>query len=389
MLGVNSENLKKIDENLYQSKIEFEILFHNSPSPYIIIDKDFNIINFNQEAQRYFNLKTLSKKLILYFDKTSQNRFLIWIDSDRYLKEDLEVELKCNLYREKNKRRFLIKGNKHPSSHEIFLFFVDIQDEYDAKHQLEIKLNNEIEQVRLKNELLIYQSKLSEMGEAIQDIAHQWRQPLHHINTALMDLELKIERKNLTEDYLLNNLKDIDQITNNLSNILDDFLRFFKSDDSKRKFNLVDVYKDIIKFSSYRLIKKDNISIIYDENELYLESYRNELTQVLLILINNSIDAIDSKKNEHRYNIEIKHYIKNDFFIIEVIDNAGGIDKKIINKIWEPYFSTKNKKKGVGIGLYIVKVIIENHLLGTALVESRNSETKFILKVPFNINLLK
>lgn len=250
-----------------------------------------------------------------------------------------------------------------------------------TNEHIDSKLNDDIEKIRLKNELLIYQSRFAEMRESIQNIAHQWRQPLNQISTTLMNLEYKIESKNLTDEYLLKNIKDIDDITNNLSNTLDEFLKFFKPDIRKQKFNIISVYKDILKFVNHRLIKKDNIQIIYDTNEVFMHNYRNELTQVLLILINNSIDAFEINKNTCK--IEITHHIENDYFIIQVYDNITGINKKIIDKIWEPYFSTKIKDKNIGIGLYIAKIIVENHLNGTISVESKDNETKFTIKIPF------
>lgn len=387
MLNINSEDVGGNNQSLMHSQMEFEILFNNSPSPHIIIDKNFNILNFNHEAQKYFNLKEVNESVVSLVKDSSIDEFFNWINVDKYFEKDMEIELKCNLFSNRNFRRFRLKGSKYPCKDKIFLFFIDIQDEYDSKLQLELKLNNEMEQVRLKNDILIYQSKLAEIGESIQNIAHQWRQPLNHISTTVMNLEYKIENDELSSDYLLKNMKEIDDITNNLSIVLDDFLKFFKSDTKKQKFDLVNIYKDLIKFTNYKLAKRDNISIVYSTKELFLESFRNEITQVLLILINNSIDAIDINKdrNCNDFKIVINHYKKDDHLFIELSDNAGGIEDKIINKIWEPYFSTKTREKGVGIGLYIVKVIVENHLSGTAIVESKSGETKFTIKIPFNI----
>ena len=387
MLNINNEDVGGNNQSLMHSQMEFEILFNNSPSPHIIIDKNFNILNFNHEAQKYFNLKEVNESVVSLVKDSSIDEFFNWINVDKYFEKDMEIELKCNLFSNRNFRRFRLKGSKYPCKDKIFLFFIDIQDEYDSKLQLELKLNNEMEQVRLKNDILIYQSKLAEIGESIQNIAHQWRQPLNHISTTVMNLEYKIENDELSSDYLLKNMKEIDDITNNLSIVLDDFLKFFKSDTKKQKFDLVNIYKDLIKFTNYKLAKRDNISIVYSTKELFLESFRNEITQVLLILINNSIDAIDINKdrNCNDFKIVINHYKKDDHLFIELSDNAGGIEDKIINKIWEPYFSTKTREKGVGIGLYIVKVIVENHLNGTAIVESKSAETKFTIKIPFNI----
>lgn len=387
MLNINSEDVAGNNQSLMHSQMEFEILFNNSPSPHIIIDKNFNILNFNHEAQKYFNLKEVNESVVSLVKDSSIDEFFNWVNVDKYFKKDMEIELKCNLFSNRNFRRFRLKGSKYPCKDKIFLFFIDIQDEYDSKLQLELKLNNEMEQVRLKNDILIYQSKLAEIGESIQNIAHQWRQPLNHISTTVMNLEYKIENDELSSDYLLKNMKEIDDITNNLSIVLDDFLKFFKSDTKKQKFDLVNIYKDLIKFTNYKLAKRDNISIVYSTKELFLESFRNEITQVLLILINNSIDAIDINKdrNCNDFKIVINHYKKDEHLFIELSDNAGGIEDKIINKIWEPYFSTKTREKGVGIGLYIVKVIVENHLSGTAIVESKSAETKFTIKIPFNM----
>ena len=123
MLNINNEDVGGNNQSLMHSQMEFEILFNNSPSPHIIIDKNFNILNFNHEAQKYFNLKEVNESVVSLVKDSSIDEFFNWINVDKYFEKDMEIELKCNLFSNRNFRRFRLKGSKYPCKDKIFLFF--------------------------------------------------------------------------------------------------------------------------------------------------------------------------------------------------------------------------------------------------------------------------
>jgi nitrogen-specific signal transduction histidine kinase len=226
-------------------------------------------------------------------------------------------------------------------------------------------------ELQKKDEIMISQSRNAAMGEMLNIVAHQWRQPLSSIsmiaNNALADLELD----SLDNDSLEQYLKNIQKKALDLSNIINDFKNYFKPSDKKEEIllkKLFDDTKDIINAN----LENNNIELIIQENDknIIVTVYKRELMQVLLNLINNSKEAFTSKeKLKKAIIISVKESNQN--IIISVCDNAGGIDEKIIDEIFNPYFSTKNELNGTGLGLYMSKIIIEKYMQGTITAENR------------------
>lgn len=221
-----------------------------------------------------------------------------------------------------------------------------------------------------KEKLLITQSKLAAMGEALSMIAHQWKQPLNSIASTLTNIKLKIIKKSNTNE-ILEKVDDINSYLQYMGSTVDEFKEFINPNKSKQQCNI----KDIIKSSLQLLkstIKSKNIAISVENIETpSLMLNKNELIQVFLNILNNAIDAFvinDIKEPLIKFYFKIK---KNNFEVY-IEDNARGLDEEIIDKIFDPYFTTKEKLNGTGLGLYMCKVIIENNYKGSIKLLNKN-----------------
>lgn len=238
--------------------------------------------------------------------------------------------------------------------------------------------------------ILSQQSKMAAMGEMIGNIAHQWRQPLSVITTVASGMKLQKEFNTL-DDKTFND--SIDNITNSaqyLSKTIDDFRNFFKSDKNESIFSISESIEKVIKLTEAQFKNNEIIFIknIQDFNILGLE---NEFIQALINILNNAKDALLEEKGLRLIIISTNKSENKAFIKIE--DNAGGIDEKIIDKIFEPYFTTKHQSKGTGIGLYMTQKIINQHMNGN--ISIKNSEiiheknryqgTEVLIELPTNL----
>jgi C4-dicarboxylate-specific signal transduction histidine kinase len=236
------------------------------------------------------------------------------------------------------------------------------------------ELQAHVKKIEEKQKILIQNSKMASMGEMIANIAHQWRQPLNSLSALhtvlLMDFD---EKEGLTREEILEFKEESGEYIHKMSSTIDDFRNFFSPTKEKELFFVSDAIDESIKFvkDSYleahvKLINKTQNS----DAQIY--SYRNELMQVIMILLNNSRDAVVSN------NIEdpkvIISFTQNDKELtISIQDNGGGIDEAIMDRIFEPYFTTKFKSDGTGVGLYMSKMIIEDSIGGKLILENHNA----------------
>jgi signal transduction histidine kinase len=256
-------------------------------------------------------------------------------------------------------------------SRKVNHIFLQYQAEVQKRTDELEKLNESLEQrvaeglkaQREKDKMLIQQSKMAEMGDMISMIAHQWRQPLNQMSYLFMNIDSAYEYKELTKEYLDEKLKEGNELLEFMSVTIDDFRNYFRPDKSK-EFVLV---SDVVNASVTLMQKSLEISGVEVELEAQgrelTHIYKNEFIQVMLNLIKNAKDILVDK-NIQNPKITIISRCKKDKLIVEVCDNGGGIDKNIIDKVFDPYFSTKDKHNGTGLGLYMSKMIIEEHLDG-------------------------
>ncbi len=226
--------------------------------------------------------------------------------------------------------------------------------------ELEEKIKKAVEENRKKDQAMFQQSRLAQMGEILSMIAHQWRQPLSAISSTASSLKLKATLGKVDKDTILQKSDDIIKYSKHLSLTIDDFRSFFKSNKIKMDTDLNQVVKSVLNIVEHSL-KNNGISLeIKLECDRIFQSYPNEIKQVLLNLVKNAEDILKEKAIK-KPKITIKTYEKDGVPVLEVLDNAGGVPVDIIDKIFDPYFSTKTKKDGTGLGLYMSKIIIEEH----------------------------
>ncbi len=228
------------------------------------------------------------------------------------------------------------------------------------------KILEEAQKNRQKDTILAQQSKMAAMGEMIANITHQWRQPLSVISTAVTGLKFEKEMDILKDENFYRGMDSIHNSVMHLSKTIDDFRNFFKPNKDKINFNLKDVVEKTLKLLSSQF-DINNIYFIKNCENIKIHGAENELVQVLINIINNSKDALKNTDNKRLIFIDI--FKQDNKVILLIKDTAGGINKSIINKVFEPYFTTK-KDKGTGIGLYMSKQIIADSLNGEIAVSN-------------------
>jgi len=246
--------------------------------------------------------------------------------------------------------------------------------------ELKSKMQEELKKSTDKDRILFHQNKLSSMGEMLENIAHQWRQPLSQINSNVLLIDDIMNEQNIKSKKIEDRLLEIESLTKYLSNTIDDFKGFFSTSRDKKDFFI----REMIEKSLYIVkgsLDSNNIKVGIEIDEKYrCNSYENELQQVIVVILNNAIDALVER---HIYNAQIRIlYIENeDFCTIRICDNAGGITKSTKEKIFEPYFTTKHKSQGTGLGLYMSKKIIEDILEGELSVSNCKLGVCFDIKL--------
>ena len=234
---------------------------------------------------------------------------------------------------------------------------------------LDINEKKELEEKRKEQEnMLLHQSKMASMGEMLENIAHQWRQPLSMISTSATGVEFQKEVGILTDDYLIEAMKNINDSTQYLSHTIDDFRNYFNTNKQANEFEVNEILNKVLRIISSKL-KNCQINVIIDSNEVVLYNLENELIQVIINLLNNAKDALEENSIEQKF-IFINLYKKNDLVVIKVKDNALGIKDEVISKIFEPYFTTKHKTQGTGLGLFMCQEILSKHMNGSLSVKN-------------------
>jgi signal transduction histidine kinase len=223
--------------------------------------------------------------------------------------------------------------------------------------------------LKAKDILLQQQSRLAALGEMIGNIAHQWRQPLSVITAAVTGLQFKQEMKvQITQEMITKVTDTVIHQANYLSQTIDDFRDFIKNDTTKELFHLSKVIEDTIHLLEATL-KANTIELILKlDDTIEYNGYKNQLSQVLMNIVNNAKDAFN-EQNQTKKQIIIQTMQEANLIKIEIIDNAGGISEEIKGRIFDPYFTTKHKTQGTGLGLYICVNIIKKYFGGKIYIE--------------------
>ncbi len=253
-----------------------------------------------------------------------------------------------------------------------------MQEFADLNQNLDKKIKEEVLKNREKDQILIQQSRLAAMGEMIGNIAHQWRQPLNAIGIIIQNIMGAYEFNKLDIEYLNTAVEKSLQILKHMSQTIDDFRNFFKPNKEKELFSLMETIRKTVSFLMVSF-QEYNINIeIKIEKDIKIMGYQNEYNQVILNIINNAKDVIIERKIPDP-EIIIKLFEQNNKSAVSIYDNAGGIEENIIEKIFDPYFTTK--EKGTGIGLYMSKMIIEKNMGGRLTVRNTKNGVEFLIVI--------
>ncbi len=239
----------------------------------------------------------------------------------------------------------------------------------DLNENLEQRIIIEVEKNKTIQAQLYKSEKMASMGEMIGNIAHQWRQPLSVISTASTGIIMEKQFGLLNEDKLIDSCTTINMHAQYLSKTIDDFKNFIKGDRIKQDFNLkasVESFLNLVKGS----IKNHNIKMILDiKEDIVMDGYENELIQCFMNIFNNAKDILKERLSENRI-VFFKTEMINDKVVIKITDNAGGIPEKILPKIFDPYFTTKHKSQGTGLGLHMTYNLVVDGMNGN--IEAKN-----------------
>jgi len=290
-----------------------------------------------------------------------------------------------------NKQKIQIELRNYKKDGTLFYNFVSISPVYDKEHNIThfVGIQKDITNQKKQEALLAEQAKLASMGEMIGNIAHQWRQPLSVISTGVTGMQLQKEHGLLEDKQFIKTCDAINENVQYLSQTIDDFKNFIKNDSIQKSFNLSDNIEKCLSLVS-GTIKNCNINIILTlDNTIKIYGFSNELIQCYMNIFNNAKDALIDKQEKF---IFIDSYIKNNKVVITIKDNAGGIPEDIISKIFEPYFTTKHKYQGTGLGLHMTYNLIVDGMKGTLKVSNCNfyhfgkqfTGAEFVISLPMS-----
>ena len=291
-----------------------------------------------------------------------------------------------------NKINNLIFGTKEFAKNNLdYRIKVTSKDEIgkleDSFNNMAISIQKERDELKQKDRLMFQQSKMAAMGEMIENIAHQWRQPLSMISSMTTGLIVQKELNLINDKDLKDDLHSIKSNTEYLSKTIDDFRSFFKANKKEIEYNINKTLERTLLILRPKL-REETIEVKLDTQDITLMGLENELIQVIMNILNNAKDALHDKKYKKLIFIKVSNI--NNHAVLEIKDNAGGIPLDIIDKIFEPYFTTKHQFEGTGIGLFMSEEIISKHMKGKLEVsnvrysfeEKEFTGAQFIIKLP-------
>lgn len=399
-LQIANDEIEKKTIELAKQKLLFENLYNKSSDGVLLIrDNIFTSCNEStRNILKYNENEILNKHLYELSPHKQPNGQLSKAKSEKMIKKALDTGVS-------NFEWVLVDGKEDNIWVEIVLTAIEIEGKSvihtvirdisnrkileqkleDLNTNLEEKIKKEIIKNERNTKQLIQQSRLAQMGEMISMIAHQWRQPLAAISATTNNLLIKmlIEDK-ISNKTLENELKLITDYSQHLSSTIDDFRNFFKSEKEKNEFDLEQLILKSISIIKTSIESNDINLITHLTSGIKLYSYSTEIQQVILNILKNAEDILIEKDSNEKI-IEITTSIINDKnVLIKIHDNGGGINTGVIEKIFDPYFSTKDSKNGTGLGLYMSRIIINDHCKGNLKVVNEYNGATFLIELPIN-----
>lgn len=223
-------------------------------------------------------------------------------------------------------------------------------------------------EIEEKDILLKNKEKIMAMGELIENLGHQWRQPLSIISTLATGMKLEKKLDLLDDEKIIEYCDNIDNTSQKLSSTIDSFKEYFSSKDNATQLNIKDIVTECYDILNSSL-QSENINFITNSDEIEIVAIKSNIIQIIMTLINNTKDIFDQKEQTSKY-IYLNAYKNENNLILTIKDNAGGIQKEILPKIFEPYFTTKHQSQGTGLGLYMLHTIVTKSMSGKITVKN-------------------
>jgi len=365
LLAQNLELIQK-EQEIIETKDEFTKLFNFAPVAYLQLDEEFKILKNNQKALELiainkFSLETFNQ-LNFYIYKDDMLNYINFISKAKSEGEN-EAILKFKKEDQFLYGKIYIKSYKKGKKLYYLVSIIDVTKE-------------------LKQEALILsQAKNAAMGEMLSMITHQWKQPLSLISVLSSNMEVELDLDRFDKEKFK---KNIDNINNQIEYMVDtsnDFKSFFDQNTQKIELNIRNCIERSIKFTSASL--KNNsikLSVAYEKDIDYIAcGYKNDICQVLMTIINNAKDILKNQDGEKL--IEIKVSQVENKTLITIKNNGALINDEIIEKIFMEHFTTKKDKSGNGLGLYIAKKIVTEHLDGNLFVQNLEDKSGVVFTI--------
>ena len=256
-----------------------------------------------------------------------------------------------------------------------------LQARVNTHVKLKIYHDQLIANLKEKDEMLIKQNKLATLGSMFENITHQWKQPLSAISISNANIRFDLEYGEIDKEKLTQILDMMDSTTEYLVQTIDDFRDFLSDDIQKKYFDIKGAVESTLHIMTSK-IKKNMIEVVFEVESYELFTYKNDLIQVLINILNNAIDVLETQETNRMIVIQTRLEKKN--FYLSICDNGGGISEENLPKIFNRYFTTKEKKKGSGLGLHMSKVIMEEHIGGSIVAFNKKDGACFELGIEIN-----
>lgn len=396
--------LKEVNASLHKEILEKSASEERNAYLAKIVEDSFNeIYIFDEESLKFLEVNNSARKNLGY--TSNELKRMTPLDVKKEYSPESFHQLLKNLNTQKEGFIFCTKHYRKDGSHypiEVHLqksnynnqpayvaIIIDITDRIAHEDELkqlntllQEKYTDELNKSKKRDAIMFHQARQASMGELLGMVAHQWRQPLTAISYIYSKLKVSLVKDNLNNEKLESKLDDINKHVQYMSQTIDDFRNFYMPDKSSQYFQLKSAMQEALQILQLAL-SNHNITVQESYEDLPdIRSYKNELVQVFLNVLKNATDTlIEHATNSPTISISIKKTQENKQEV-RIKDNNNGIEDSIVHRIFEPYFSTKDKKNGTGLGLYMSKTIVEEHCKGNIELNNSTDGAEFIITIP-------
>ena len=406
---------RKLTQALRESEEHFRVLFDKSPLPKWTIDMEtFYILEVNDTAVKHYGYSREEFLRLSVADmRTAEEfaRFQQWVegcckDGSRFegqvqtihrkksgqlidvLAQYVEIELKGRRValvamlditerkraeEELRKAKDELETRVRERTEDLSRALQDLRTEAEERIRA-------VEDLRARDRMFMQQSRLAAMGEMLVNISHQWRQPLNIVGLLLQELTRSYDRGKLDRDALVNSVTRARDLISHMSQTIDDFRNYLKPEREKASFDVAETVEKTLAMVQDSLRHVNADVRVTAEAGVHLQGFRNEYAQAIMNIVTNAVDAFGERAVENPV-ITIRAGREDTRSIVTIADNAGGIAPDIIDRIFDPYFTTKDPAKGTGIGLFMAKTIIEKNMGGRLTVRNTGEGAEFRIEI--------